>query len=298
MIQGLANTLYAGSQYALVALGLTIIYSAGRFLHFAHGAIYAIGAYAAFSFVRLGIPVLEAAGLGVLTSACAGVAVELVIYRRLRNRGATAVVMLLASLGVFVVVQSVLSTLFGENVKMIRLDSVLEGKNILGARLTPIQITGIIGSVVLCGLSCTILSLSSFGKQVRAVASDLELAKSVGIDSNRVLLLVMLLASALAGFAGVFCAYDVDVRPTMGFAPLLAGVVAAILGGVGNPLGAIIASMLLAILQQASVHCFSSRWQDIPVFGVLILVLFLRRANGVSTLSSPSQLQKSLQRNS
>lgn len=276
MIQGLVNGVYAGSQYALVAVGLTLIHSVARFLNFAHGAIYAIGAYVVFCLAQAGVPIVRAAVLGILVAAAAGAVSEWGIFRRLRDTGARPLVVLLASLGVFVGVQSILAVVFGESVKMIRSGPVVVGESILGARLTRIQMVGVLGSTLLCGITYAILRFSEFGKQARAVASDLELAKSVGINTNGVTLLTMIIASILAGFAGIVGAYDVDLRPTMGFYPLLMGVVAMLVGGVGHPMGAIGAALFVALIQQTATAYLPTQWQDAIVFVILILFLLLR----------------------
>lgn len=276
MIQSLVNGVYAGSQYALVAVGLTLIYSVARFLNFAHGATYAIGAYAVFCLAQAGVPLVGAAALGILVAAAAGAVAEWGIYRRFRDGGAGPLVVLLASLGVFVGVQGVLAVVFGESVKMIRSGPVVVGESILGARLTRIQMVGVLGSILLCGITYAGLRFSAFGKQARAIASDLELAKSVGINTNGVTLLTMIIASILAGFAGIAGAYDVDLRPTMGFYPLLMGVVAMLVGGVGHPIGAIGAALFIALIQQTAVAYLPTQWQDAIIFLILILLLLLR----------------------
>jgi len=276
MAQSFANALYAGSQYALVAVALSLAYSVARFLNFALGAIYAVAAYSTYWFVHAGLPILPAACAGILVAGLVGGAFELIVFGQLRQQGATPLVALIAALGVFVVVQGMLSICFGTSVKMIRSPSVVAGLDIFGARLTRIQLVGTIASFFLCVATWIALRHSEFGRHVRAVACDSSLAKAVGVDTKRVYLWTTALCSVLVGFAGIVGAYDVDLRPTMGFSPLLMGVVAMLVGGVGQPLGAWLAALFIAGIQEVAVVMLPTQWQYTIVFVVLIVFLIVR----------------------
>lgn len=198
MIQQLfLNGIIAGSIYALVTLGFGLIYGTTRFFHFAHGAVYTAGAYFTYLFVAwLGLPLLFAVILSILFTSLLGVFLEIGIYKPLRRREATSLVLLMASLGIFVVLQNIISMIFGDDTKTLRSGVVQEGINLFGARITPIQITIIVVSCLLLVVSSLILRQTRIGKAVRAVANDPELALATGIDSDRVILFTFAIGSA------------------------------------------------------------------------------------------------------
>ena len=201
---------------------------------------------------------------------------ESLVYRPLRQRGSSPMVMLLASLGMYIVLQNCISMFFGDDTKSIRTGVVKEGLPVFGARITPIQIIIIAVSIVLVVLVAIWLKKSRMGKAMRAVASDAELAKISGIDSDRVILWTFAIGSALAGVAGILVAMDVDMTPTMGMNALMMGVVAVIIGGVGSIPGVALGALLLGMAQHLGVWKISSQWQDAIAFIILFLFLLIR----------------------
>ena len=115
-----------------------------------------------------------------------------------------------------------------------------------------------------------------FGKSVRAVSDDEEVSKIVGINTNRVIGIVFFIASAAAGLAGILFAYDTALEPTMGMPLLLKGVIAAIIGGVGNLWGGVIGAFLLGFIENFGIWKISGEWKDAIAFAVLILFLIFR----------------------
>lgn len=271
------NGLIAGSVYALIALGFGLIYGTTRFFHFAHGAIYTCGAYFTYLFAAwLGLPLAVSIALAILCTSFLGVLIELGIYRPLRRHDATSLVLLLASLGIFIVLQNVISLVFGDDTKMLRGGLVQEGLEILGARITPIQLTIIAVSAALFIVSSLILKYTKIGKAVRAVANDPELAQVSGIESDRVILFTFAVGSGLAAVAAILISFDVDMNPTMGFNALLMGVVAVIIGGVGSLPGAALGGLLLGLAQHLGVWPIGSQWQDAIAFVILLIFLLFR----------------------
>jgi len=275
--QLLANGLIAGSVYALVALGFSIIYSTVRFFHFAHGAVYTAGAYFTFLFFILcHLPFGVAVVLAILLSAFLGVAIEGFVYKSIKRRGASSIILLIASLGVFILLQNLISLFFGDDTKTIRSGEVREGLNVLGARITPVQIAIILTSFVLFALTAIILKRSKIGKALRAVANDAELAVAAGLDKDKITYLTYFVGSALAAIAAILISLDIDMTPLMGFQAMLYGVVAVVIGGLGNILGAYFGGLLLGLAQHLGVWYISSKWQDAIAFVILILFLLFR----------------------
>jgi branched-subunit amino acid ABC-type transport system permease component len=205
-----------------------------------------------------------------------GSIVEYAIYRPLGEKKSSSIVLLLASLGIYIVLQNIISLFFGDDTKSIRTWEVKEGINILVAYITPVQIVIVCCSALLVILVAMFMHLSKIGKATRAVANDSELSKLVGIKSDRIILISFAIGSALAGIAGILVALDVDMTPTMGMNMLLMGVVAMIIGGVGSIRGIVLGSLLLATAQNMAVWYISSQWMDATAFIILLIFLLFR----------------------
>lgn len=277
LIQILINTLIISSYYLLVALGFSIVFYLLRFFHFAHAAVFTSGAYFTFLYNQLmGFSLYTSIPLAVLCSCLLGCLIELIIYKPLRKKKSSSLILLLASLGIYIVLQNVISMVFGDDTKTIRTWSVVEGLNVFGARITPVQIIIIASSIFLLLLTSSFLRFSKTGRAMRAVANDPELANISGISSDRVILISFAIGSALAGIAGILVSLDVDMTPTMGMNALMMGVVAMIVGGVGSLWGIVLGSLLLAIAQNLGVWYISSQWQDAIAFAILLIFLLFK----------------------
>lgn len=275
--QIVANGLVAGSTYALVALGFGLIFQVCRFFHFAHGGVYACAAYVAYAGVNsLGISIWVAVPIAVLGAAILGSGIEILIYSPLRRRSASSLIFLIASLGVLIVLQNCLSLAFGDATVRLRSGEVSEGINVLGARITVVQIMTVAISVALSLGTWAWLRYSRWGCMLRAVATDFGLSSVVGIQSDRVIMLTFAIGSALAAVAAILVAYDTDLTPTMGFRALLMGVVAVIVGGIGSIPGYFLGGIFVGLAQHLGVWKLPTEWQDAIVFLVLILFLLLR----------------------
>ena len=275
--QIIINIIIAFSIFNLAALSFSLIYQTTRFFHFAHAVVFTFGAYFTFLFSQLIGWSLVSAILTAIVAACLiGCMAEWFIYRPLRKKESSSIVLLLASLGIYIVLQNLISLFFGDDTKSIRTWEVREGIEIAGAYVTPIQIVIIVTSIALVILVSGYLSLAKTGKAMRAVASDSELSKLSGIKSDRIILISFAIGSALAGIAGILVALDVDMTPTMGMNMLLMGVVAMIIGGVGSIWGIVLGSLLLATAQNLAVWYISSQWMDAVAFGILLLFLLFK----------------------
>ena len=277
MTQLLINSFIAGSTYALVGLGFTLIYCTTRFFHFAHGGVYALGAYLMLVFTRLlELPVYLSALFAILLTALIGCACDRVVYRRIRQRGAGPLACMLSSLGLLIIIQNVISLAAGEETRALRTGAVVEGISVLDARITTTQLTTMVVCTALYLLTLVTILYTRIGRTVRAVANDPQLARVVGIDSDRVVLVTFGTGSALAAVAGILVGYDTDLTPMMGFHALLMGVVAVIIGGVGSVPGAALGGLLVGIAQSFGAWKLRTQWQDAIVFVILILFLLFR----------------------
>ncbi|MCH7826560.1 MAG: branched-chain amino acid ABC transporter permease [Bacteroidetes bacterium] len=275
--QIILNIIIACSIYTLVAIGFALIYQITRFFHFAHAVIFTSGAYFAFLFNQIfGWSYYAAIPAAVFLSLFLGVLIEFFIYKPLRRKKASPIILLLASLGIYIVLQNLISLFFGDDTKSIRTWEVKEGINIAGAYITPVQIIIVSSSLLLVGVVAVYLSRTKTGKAMRAVANSQELSNFSGIKSDKIILISFAIGSALAGIAGILVALDVDMTPTMGMNMLLMGVVAMIIGGVGSIRGIVLGSLLLASAQNLGVWYISSQWMDAIAFGILLIFLLFR----------------------
>ena len=209
--QLLLNGVIAGSIYSLVALGFSLIYQTTRFFHFAHGAVYTFGAYFAYLFyIQLGCNRIVAFPLACVATMVIGVGCEVLVYKQMRKRKATDLTLLIASLGLYTLLQNIISMVWGDDTKTMRRGEVVEGHEVLGARITDGQIMIIVSSVVLITLITLILTQMKSGKALRALANDSELAKLSGINSDRYIFFAFAIGSFLAAVASIMISLDIE----------------------------------------------------------------------------------------
>lgn len=275
--QIIINSIISFSQFLLIAISFSIIYETTKFFHFAHAIVFTSGAYFTFLFNQLlGYSLFISIPLAIVCACLLGCLMEVVVYKPLRKKESTPLVLLLASLGLYIVLQNIISMVFGDATQSIRTWPVREGLDVFGARITHVQIIIIIFSVLLTLLVAFFLWHSSTGKTMRSVASDPELSNISGINSDNNILIAFAIGSALAGIAGILVSLDVDMTPTMGMEALLMGVVAMIIGGVGSIRGIALGALLLALAQNFGVWYISSQWQDAIAFGILLIFLLFK----------------------
>ncbi len=273
-MQFIINIFLSFSIYSLLIISFSIIYQSVKFFHFAHAITITLGAYLTLLFsIQLGFSFWFAIPLAIIGAVLISVITELSIYKPLRKIETSSWNMLIASLGLYVILQNLVSLIWGDDTKSIRTWPVKVGNEIWGAYITNVQIITIVVSIVLFIATILFLQYTSLGKQIRAVSSNSELSNIFGISSDRVILWSFIIGSALAAIAGILIALDTDMTPTMGFHIFLYAVVAMIIGGVGNYSGLIGGALLLATAQHLSAYYIDSKWMDATAY--IILILFL-----------------------
>jgi len=274
MSQILANVVFLGSATFLTAISFSLIFSTGRFFHFAHAAVITSGAYGCFAFSRwLSLPMLVSVPFAIVTGTGIGWSLDLAIYRPLRHKGASPLILLLASLGIYIILQNGLSMLFGDDTKVIAGSATARSFDIVGARVTGIQLIVMGLAATVCVAKVFLLDKTRIGLALRAVANSPELAKVSGVDFDKTMGIAFCMGSFLASVAGLCQAFDVGMTPTMGLPMLLLGVVAVVLGGGGKTLGIAAASFLLASVQAMAGWWLGTHWEETAAF--LLLVAFL-----------------------
>ena len=271
------NGVIAGSVYVLTAISFAIIYRTVKFFHFAHGILFTLGAYFTYTIkVCLNFPPLLAMLVAIGLCAGFGMIIELAVYRPLRHKGSSALISLLASLGLYIAIQNIISIFFGDAAKSIRWGTLEGGIEFIGARITNIQICIIATSIVLLMIVLLLDSKTKIGRAVRAISGDQELARVSGINSDLIILLIYGIGSGIAGLAGILIALDVDMTPTMGLNMLMMGVVAVVIGGKKRLLGVALGGVLLGISEHLGVWKINTQWQDTIAFIILFVFLIIK----------------------
>jgi branched-chain amino acid transport system permease protein len=305
-IQQVVNALSAGSLYALMAVGLAMVFGILRLINFAHGDLMMIAAYVAVFCIGAGLPLLVSLPIIVGATVIVGLLMERVAYRPLR--GAPDVAVLLSSFAVGQILQNgtLLTTRLADKPQLIAFPSpdLLSGVVLVGAITIPkVNVASFVAGIVLLGLLSVFVTRTDLGLSMRAAAEDLPAARLVGIKVNRVVATAFAIGSALAAVAGLLYSVQAgQINPYMGFTPVLKAFIAAVIGGFGSISGAILGGYVLGILEvlvtslagigdllpagsvSPEVRAFLQQWlpgglaswRDAIVFIVLILVLLVR----------------------
>jgi neutral amino acid transport system permease protein len=281
-LQLLVNGLVTGSVFAIAAVGVSLIYGILRLVNFAYGDVMAYGACMAFLFnVTLGLQMVLSTALAMVATAVLSVALELVLWRPLRARGAGFMSLFLASIGLALILRQMLLLVAGPQSRAYDVNPYKV--YVIGSvRLSGSQAIAIAVAVVAIVLVGVLLSSTSLGRTMRAVADDRALAAVAGVDTGRVIVLTWIVSGLLAGLAGVLAALvQSTFDPNFGFALLLPVFAAVVLGGIGSPYGALLGGLVLGVVTELSTWGgffggVNSVYKPVVAFAILIGVLLVR----------------------
>jgi len=280
-MQLLANGLIAGAIYALIAAGFSLIYKTNKFVHFAHGAVIVAAGYMLYLFYALiGINFWIAAVLTIISAAIIGWVLNYLIYSKLRKRNASPTIMLIASVGLLILIESLVLLIFSADVKTIGFLKIAKGVSIFGAIITPLQIIIIITAIVLLGFLLWLMKNTYFGKALRAVSDNKSLSEVLGINSKKIYAYSFIIGSAIAGIAGILVALEQNLEPSMGGHLMIKGFTAAVIGGISSVPGAILGAFLLGLVENFGIWWLPSGYKDAIAFGLLFIFL-LFKPNGL-----------------
>lgn len=288
--QQLVNGLTLGGVYALIAIGYTMVYGILGMLNFAHGEIYMIGGFSGWWVLHLltrnNVVVMNAALVIALMIVVAmgvaglvGMMAERFAYRPLRN--APRMNLLLSALGVSIFLQNLVLHFQGAKVRSFHIASLIPDslRTIqIGSTVFSFMRILLIGvTFLLMGLLTLMIKKTKVGKAMRATAQDIEAATFMGIDVDRIVVVVFLIGSALGGAAGVLVGLlFTQVDYYVGFQAGLKGFTAAVLGGIGSIHGAMLGGILLGLVESLAVTFLPSAYKDVVAFVILIAVLIIR----------------------
>lgn len=305
-IQQVVNALSAGSLYALMAVGLAMVFGILRLINFAHGDLMMVAAYLAVFSLGAGLSLELSLPVIIIGTVVVGLLMERVAYRPIR--GAPDVAMLLTSFAVGQILQNatLLTTRLAGEPTLIAFPSpeLLNGVVTIGTITIPkVNVASFVGGIVLLGLLSLFVTRTTLGLSMRAAAEDLPAARLMGIKVDRVVATAFAIGAALAAVAGLLYSVQAgQINPYMGFTPVLKAFIAAVIGGFGSISGAVLGGYVLGFLEvlvtslagigdllpagsvPPEVRTFLQQilpsglasWRDAVVFVVLILVLLVR----------------------
>lgn len=281
-IQQVINGLSLGAIYALIALGYTMVYGILKFINFAHGEIFMLGAFSGFYIARM-MGLTESSIVGALVvlllsmSVCAliGVTIEKLAYKPLRS--ASKLTVLITAIGVSLFLQYTGQLVFGADPKSFPTIINNVNFNIGGANIGSNQIVVIVSSLLLMLGLRQVVQKTKIGTAIRAVSNNLTAASLMGININNVISFTFVLGSSLAAAAGILYSINYpSIDPLMGILPGLKAFIAAVLGGIGNFPGAVLGGLVIGLIETFTVGYLSPTYRDAIAFAILIIILLVK----------------------
>jgi branched-chain amino acid transport system permease protein len=278
LVPGLA----LGSIYALGAIGISMIFGILRFAHFAHGDVMTLGAYATLTAVwALGLHPLLALPVGIAFAILAALLVDRIFYKPLREL--PTIYTVIASFGVALIFRSSVQLIWGsQNEVFIRgVQKPLVLFDLIRVSLLHIESIAII---VLAAIALHyFLSRTKTGRSMRAVSDNAELARVAGLDTEKVVRSTWIIGASLAAIAGVLSGLDTNIHPNLGWNLILPMFAAAILGGIGKPMGALLGGMVIGLIEELSSYpwitdepLINPSYKTATAFFIMVVLLIFR----------------------
>lgn len=275
-LQLFVNGLIGGAHYALLAAGFGLIFATTRMVHFAYGPIYTVAAYVAWVTAGpLHWPLYLALAAAAASAAVLGVLSYQLLYRPIEERGGSTLVILIASLGLFIVLENLVGIVFGTgNQAIANFDS---GIHVIGpVFFTTVDIWQVVAVLVLMPALGLFLGRSRPGKAILAMTDNAEMARIVGIDTVKVSILVFALGSAISAVPAMLTLLRNGADPSMGFLAVFIAFVAVVVGGIGSLKGAVAGGFALGMVESLGLWKIPTEWQNSIAFIVLFLVVLFR----------------------
>ncbi len=256
---------------------MRILYQILKFFPISHSISLAVAAYLIYyANIKFTLPLVFAVPFSIVLSIFLMILIDKFVYKPLQKRNLEGWQMLIASLGVYIVFQNVISIFWGDGTLSFRTWPVKAGHQFLGAYITNVQIITILIGTGLMLISWLFLERTNVGQQIKAATSNPELSGLLGIDRNKAVVWSFILGSGLAACAGILIAADTDMTPTMGFNWLLYAMVAMIVGGMGKMRYLLLGSLFLATAQHLSAYYLDNKWMNATAFVILIVFLYFK----------------------
>jgi branched-chain amino acid transport system permease protein len=271
--QSLVNGFVLGTTYVLVAIGFTLIFGIMRMVNFAHGEFYMLGAFVTFfAFAQYQIPFVISLIIAAVVVGALGMIIELVVFRPFRGNELNGMI---ASLGLAIIIQNLAMLAWGASPR--NMPAVVTGVLKIGPVIFPWARLYVIGAaMVIVALFYIVITYTSLGRAMRAVAQDTEIALVQGIRAERIYPLAFGLSVALAAMAGGLMAPVFGVSATIGLSPMLKAFIVVIVGGLGSVSGAVLGGLLLGVVESFASTFLGATVADMMLLGLVMLILVVR----------------------
>jgi branched-chain amino acid transport system permease protein len=275
LLQHLVNALILGSTYALLGIGLTLIFGIMRVVNFTHGELYALGAYAVFFLeVSLGVNFFLALVLAVIVGCAVGAAIEFVLLRPLLDADIDTT--MLVMIGAWIVMQNTELLYWGGVSKAIMTPFPEEPLQIGSVFVSWLRLFVLVVALILIGATYALINRTKLGKAMRATFQDRDTAALMGVNIKGIYTATFAIGSGLAAAAGALLGPVFLVTPSMGDLASLKAFAIVILGGLGNITGATLGGFILAFVEEIGAGYISSGYRDAMGFLIIIIVLLFK----------------------
>jgi branched-chain amino acid transport system permease protein len=278
LIQQLINGVMLGSTYSLIAIGYTLIFGVLHLVHLAHGEVFMIGAFVGLYVVAiLGGGTVASIVAAVAAAAIVGVLIEVLAIRPIRARKGSGLAPMISTIGVGIVLQELATRFFGA--EQVGFPSRMDAApwHFGSITVTPVQVVILAVSLVLMVSLHLFVTRTKMGMAMRATAESLVISHTLGIRTDRTILLTFAIASGLGGAAGVLVGLSFNaISPFMGIDMGIKGMAAMLLGGLGNIYGAMLGGLIIGVVEVLSVGYLASSYRDAFAFIIIIAVLLFR----------------------
>ncbi|MGB7715580.1 MAG: branched-chain amino acid ABC transporter permease [Pseudolabrys sp.] len=275
LLQHLVNALILGSTYALLGIGLTLIFGIMRVVNFTHGELYALGAYAVFFLeVSLGVNFFLALVLAVIVGCAVGAVIEFVLLRPLLDADIDTT--MLVMIGAWIVMQNTELLYWGGVSKAVMTPFPEEPLQIGPIFVSWLRLFVLVVALILIGATYTLINRTKLGKAMRATFQDRDTAALMGVNIKGIYTATFAIGSGLAAAAGALLGPVFLVTPSMGDLASLKAFAIVILGGLGNITGATLGGFILAFVEEIGAGYISSGYRDAMGFLIIIIVLLFK----------------------
>lgn len=275
LAQLFVNGISVGSIIALAAIGLTLTYGILRLSNFAHGDFMTLGAYMTLLANSIGVNIWLAMGIGAVITVLGVLLTEKLIWSPMRAQRANSTTLVIISIGLALFLRNGIILFWGGSNQSYNLP-VSEAFSVLGVRIPFYDLVVMLLAVIAIAGLHYLLQNTRIGKAMRAVADDLDLARVTGIKVDRVILWTWIIAGGMTALSGSMLGLVEAVRPNMGWFLILPLFAAAILGGIGNPYGAIAGALVIGIAQEVSTYWLRTEYKLAVALVIMVLVLLFR----------------------
>lgn len=276
-MQLIANGIIMGAIISVGAVGLTLVSRILHFFYFGYAGMLVFGAYFTLTFFNfIELPLVLSLLISIILLATLAISIDRLTFKFLRSRGTGPFGMMVVGIGLELLLRSSVRLIWGSDVMRFELPIKRALVFPFDVRITINQVIIIGASLVLMYMFHLFLDNTKIGKAMRATADNLELAKVKGIDTEKVIMWTWGLAAISAGSAGFFLALDTRLVPIMGWKLLLPLFAAVILGGVGNPYGAVVGGIVIGLSQEISAGFMAPSYKPAVAFVIMTLTLLIK----------------------